>query len=1008
MPARKRSIGTILLTLAWMAFLRKGDSGPLDPGKACRCGELTQHADKMNYNIQSRIVGGKSATKGQHPWIASLKRNGQHFCGGTIVSSTYVVTAAHCVSDRNVLSYLQVFIGDFDLTAKEPEEKRFSIKTIIRHPNFKPSQPINFDIAVLELDGNITFDENIQPACLPNPDDLFDPGFLCVALGWGRLGEGMRLASSLQEVSLPLIESRQCLNVMATIKGIPLHETILCAGFPEGGKDACQGDSGGPLLCRRTHGSWVLVGLTSWGMGCGRKWANNRLLIPAKRGSPGIFTDILKLLPWVNVNLNTEKYDVLGPQARCSVRDGVLTGTGGQIILPGSPREHYANNEMCVWRLSVPAGMQVLLNFSRFDVEEDVSCNLDYLAVYSAETHLLGKFCGAVCPVPILISSARVTLKFISDFQEYRTGFELSYSALALNTYPESGCGSVSIHLEEGEIQSMRYPGKYTNLANCHWVFHAPKDHRIKLTFEDFEIEPSERCDYDAVTVYQDLVGEGELGKYCGDSLPPSLITDGNVMQIKFRSDKAGTYRGFRASVAFVGATEFIQNSASWKGKGRSDPRNQLDETDRSDTRCGASPIPPRFISTRIVGGEEAMPYSWPWHVSLQFAAEHACDGSIVAEGWVLTAASCVVDRAESRDLWLVVAGLHDLTASEHNQKRPVCQIVIHPEFNRVTMDYDIALIQLTEPFQFNSYIRPICLPERSRETEPSSLCIVTGWGIPGEGEEKSTKLQQLEVPVLVADACRAHYADHPGGITDRMFCAGFPTGQAKDSCTGEPGGPLVCLLEDSGSYSIFGIVSWGVGCRENGKPGVYTNVPVFIDWINQIVNGSGHKESDLVEDLTSLIRPNDEEKVTKANDNIFKQEDAASNSSWPAANIYFASGCEDVVLMQSPGEIRLDTKGQIYPEGFSCQWRIIAPKDKQITLRLQQFHMSAENRECCKFLMIYEGMSTEKALKAQFSEEMVPCTVSSAGSALTVKSSTTLRVPDVEFCLEYSFHDRN
>ncbi|KAM4723147.1 ovochymase-2 [Rhinophrynus dorsalis] len=926
--------------------------------QACRCGELPSNLDN-NLSLLSRIVGGRSASKGQHPWMVSLKRDGKHFCGGTIVSATHVITAAHCVNDKYAFIYVKVYIRDYDIKEKDSTEQVFSLKSITKHPNFSPIRPINFDIAVLQLDGSITFDKNIQPACLPNPDDVFSPGFLCVALGWGRLQENGHLPTSLQEVYLPIIEGRTCLNVMATLRGSIVFDTILCAGFPEGGKDACQGDSGGPLLCQRPHGSWVLVGVTSWGMGCGRQWVKNVLIRPENRGSPGIFTDIKKLLRWINGQLNPDLSVQNTGQVNCSTQDGLISGEAGVIKFPQEPKKYYANNELCNWRLYVPGKKQILLNFTHFDVESDFSCNLDYLAIYASEGQLIGKFCGNVRPRPILIASSAIKLKFISDFQQYRTGFTLSYLAVEPNTYQASGCGSLSVLFEEGEIQSMNYPESYGNLASCHWVIHGPQNYTIKLIFQDFEVEFSENCAYDRVMVYQDLAAGVEIGRFCGFILPGIVVSSSNVMHIKFISDKNENFRGFRATFFFVKPTNkvFFREHEYTKDKGYTQsPSNGYEISDFG----------------KISEGEEAIPYSWPWHVSIKFATEHVCDGVIITEDWVLTSANCVVTREEFRDLWVVVAGIHDLTREEHDQKRSVKQIIVHSEFTRQSMDYDIALLQLAEPFQFNSYVRPICLPERNSEVAPSSLCVVSGWGLRRKEKEKSTKLQQLEVPVLLTDACKDHYENHSGGITDRMFCAGFPTGQANDSCSAQAGGPLVCIADGTGIYSIYGIASWGVNCRGNSKPGVYTRVPMFINWISQTLDGSVRKGSDTYV-IEPLIKINDEEKFPLENGNIVQQDRALSNSSSSPKNIYFASGCEDVVLLFSPGEIKLDTRGQIYPNGFSCQWRIIAPKNQIIKLNFKQLQLSGESKKCCNSLVIYDGISSDKRFRVSESESHEP-----------------------------------
>ncbi|NXX61527.1 OVCH2 protein, partial [Scopus umbretta] len=171
--------------------------------------------------------------------------------------------------------------------------------------------------------------------------------------------------------------------------------------------------------------------------------------------------------------------------------------------------------------------------------------------------------------------------------------------------------------------------------------------------------------------------------------------------------------------------------------------------------------------------------------------------------------------------------------------KRSVKRYVIHPSFNKTTMDSDIALLQLAEPLEFNHYVHPVCLPAKEEVIQPSRVCVVTGWGAREEGmQEYGKKLHQLEVPILLLDACQSYYINLPSKVTQRMICAGFPLEEGKDSCTGDSGGPLVCPSEDnSGFYTLHGITSWGLGCGRKSYPGVYTNVSVFVDWIKQSIN---------------------------------------------------------------------------------------------------------------------------------------------------------------------------
>ncbi|XP_026559466.1 ovochymase-1-like [Pseudonaja textilis] len=289
------------------------------------------------------------------------------------------------------------------------------------------------------------------------------------------------------------------------------------------------------------------------------------------------------------------------------------------------------------------------------------------------------------------------------------------------------------------------------------------------------------------------------------------------------------------------------------------------------DDNCGLASNQPRFLFSRIVGGEEAVPYSWPWQASLQILDEYICGGAVLTRTWIVTAAHCLKKEGKYQDLWRVVVATHDIKEQDQSsQKRLVKQYIAHPDFNTSTLDSDIALVELTEPLEFNHYVHPVCLPEQDEKIEPSRICVITGWGNQYEGKHfpfhrknilmsqndsypicqpwkyraQSSKLHQLRVPILVSEECQKYFVNHPGVVNERMFCAGFPAEGGKDGCTGDSGGPLVCPTKDSSYYTLNGIISWGFGCGRKSYPGVYTNVAAFADWISQYIYGKNNSSS--------------------------------------------------------------------------------------------------------------------------------------------------------------------
>ncbi|XP_014640624.1 PREDICTED: ovochymase-2 [Ceratotherium simum simum] len=542
-----------LILLLGMLCLEQGKSATVSLPKGPTCGRSLVKAQHWNYfNIFSRIIGGSQVEKGSYPWQVSLKRRQKHVCGGTIISPQWVITAAHCVANRNIASTLNVTAGEHDLDHVEPGEQTLTIETIIIHPYFSTKKPMDYDIALLKMAGTFHFGQFVRPVCLPEPGERFEAGFVCTTAGWGRLTENGILSQVLQEVNLPILTQEECVAALLTLKKPISGRTFLCTGFPDGGRDACQGDSGGSLMCQNKKGTWTLAGVTSWGLGCGRGWRNN--VQKDDQGSPGIFTDLSKMLPWIHKHIQIGKRRKIS-RASCSEQDGVVSGSEGELQFPESPHLYYESKHLCVWTLLVPEKMHVLLNFSQLDAE---SCHHNHLSIYSLEDKLIGKFCGESLTSSVLVGTNSIRLKFSFDATDYAAGFNLTYKALKPNYLPDSGCSSLTVLFEEGLIQSLRYPEDYSDMADCNWVFHAPKHYLIKLSFQNLEIEESGDCTSDYVTVHSDVERKKEIARLCGFVIPAPVLSSSDVMLITFQSDENVTFRGFQATVSFIPETAIV------------------------------------------------------------------------------------------------------------------------------------------------------------------------------------------------------------------------------------------------------------------------------------------------------------------------------------------------------------------------------------------------------------------------------------------------------------------
>lgn len=236
-----------------------------------------------------------------------------------------------------------------------------------------------------------------------------------------------------------------------------------------------------------------------------------------------------------------------------------------------------------------------------------------------------------------------------------------------------------------------------------------------------------------------------------------------------------------------------------------------------------AAPVK-RSAAPRIVGGVEAKPGAFPYIVSLQADGfGHFCGGSLIADRWVLTAAHCVDGGVDS-----VLIGLHDRKNPSSAEKFTVANIYVHPKSDMSTMDYDVALLELSESSSF----KPVALNDAEISISSSSPVLATtaGWGTTSSGSSSLPSiLRQVSVPLVSKADCNAKDS-YNGDITDSMLCAGYKTG-GKDSCQGDSGGPLVVTQAD-GTPVLAGVVSWGEGCALKNKYGVYAKVSAALDWI--------------------------------------------------------------------------------------------------------------------------------------------------------------------------------
>lgn len=239
---------------------------------------------------------------------------------------------------------------------------------------------------------------------------------------------------------------------------------------------------------------------------------------------------------------------------------------------------------------------------------------------------------------------------------------------------------------------------------------------------------------------------------------------------------------------------------------------------------------------TRVVGGAGAAWSANPWQVALVYARDkdnasaQFCGGSILAPGWVVTAAHCIDANYDATN-YEVLSGTDNLKSE--TPRSQVLEYIVHPQWrlpgNKNRYDNDIALLRINPSTPLAG--KPIRLAPPTTKLE-SLTVLVTGWGVTEYQPSGTALLQMVTVPWVSESTCNAEKA-YDGTVTEWMFCAGE---YKKDTCQGDSGGPASVVI--NGRRLLIGIVSWGIGCGERDKYGVYTRLPAYSDWIREKTGG--------------------------------------------------------------------------------------------------------------------------------------------------------------------------
>ncbi|KAK4831071.1 hypothetical protein QYF61_015269 [Mycteria americana] len=328
---------------------------------------------------------------------------------------------------------------------------------------------------------------------------------------------------------------------------------------------------------------------------------------------------------------------------------------------------------LCTWNITVPEDKIFLIYFTKLDVDYQVGCVCDYVSLYLNGRELISL-----------------------------------------------GCASVAMFIEEGKIDTANYPGLYPRNTKCHWLIEAPAGYVVKLEFEDFAVELSPGCIYDAVTVYGDEEEENQLANLCEFSTPKPVLSPGNTMWVHLKVMGRTASEGSEPGSLFC----------SFRG-GRKRRFRINYCTDVAPEGCPLRSSKPLHWTVTVGDHDRALRESTEQVRQLKTIAVHPHSDIAVVQLDVpleFNAAEASVSAQQHRDV-IFVFSLHCVWMGDH-RRRPNLEFISQAAGSR------------------------------------------------------ARQLQQTGVPVFENEICeRNYYFRHPGGITARMLCAGFVSVGDQDSC---------------------------------------------------------------------------------------------------------------------------------------------------------------------------------------------------------------------------------
>jgi trypsin len=466
-----------------------------------------------------RIVGGVEATPHEFPWIVDMRVGGSHYCGGSIISPEWVVTAAHC----SLGSGYTLTAGDHNIDRFEGTEQTRNVDKIIVHPGYQApgTKRHENDIALMHVSTPFEFNQYVGPVDLPKAG--FPPTPVATVTGWGALTQGGASPSELYKVDVPYVDDANCDNAYSG----GIADSMICYG--EAGKDSCQGDSGGPIICGPNN---TLCGIVSWGQGC------------AQPGYPGVYTETSYYEEWIRTSTTPTAED---PTPVITIE----SCASEELVTSSSARINLFHGQ------DVPAGYRCTLAIQT--PYDSVRVRLISSGLGSSDGIFITNF-DTTNGVPrqhiqinsvgqdVLVQGGFILFTFsVAVGSTGSQGFSLEYYSSGFETESSKPTTFKRFTTDAGEYSHPAGGGQYGNGERTVFLINSANLVVSKrLDFTRFIVEDDFECSFDAVRIY-DWSNDrfNLLSTECGSVLPDAQTLPRGLGLVAFTTDDSITATGF-------------------------------------------------------------------------------------------------------------------------------------------------------------------------------------------------------------------------------------------------------------------------------------------------------------------------------------------------------------------------------------------------------------------------------------------------------------------------------